>query len=525
MTEIAYYIPLSWPKVDYIGPKVLEETKGRSPVKFLHCQNETPSLKNLVFSDPKDPPTCDDILKRTPQRKGPIKIHCSSADILRLKSDVEIIREYKDSIYLMAQRRIAAYYQQLILGYRTKLHFEEGKTVDQAESAATLSLSSVKQNLPLKMDASHSNTIPCLYAYDKEEWDAYQASLKQSKHLQLAKPQGFIYMKGSDGYRFWNSTLEMPKLFNTSVDNTIDLGQKGLRKVGLNILNRSAKGNISPEDGLKEFVDSFLYILNREYKAALKENKEAKGLGLKLYRKELLRIQETLENDDESFHYYLNIKVNPNDQAEDIKKVIYEIRYQSIQKNFSKQAEIAQKIENIRHRIFSSFKRLPAYAEEAFRELIIENSTTLDAIRVKKYFNSPYELRKNSTRARNIEIAKKKLSEARIRTKPGSRKREESGLEAIQRLSNKISRIMHTMRINEQAERGATIRKLRNMRNWTQSKLAAKIKKHYPHISASQPTLSRCETGIRIVDCNYATKLSQVFKVDPALFMPQFFNE
>lgn len=513
---------LAWPALPFVGPQI-QNTVGRSKEKYRLCENETPSLANLTFPDPTASPTNEDILVRRPRKSGGVKVEVTPNELTRLTDPVELIKSFAESVELLAQRRIAAFYQQLILAFCTRLHFEEGKTVDQAESAQQRKLVARGQQLTVKTDASHSNTIPALYAYPLDEWEAYKASLATAHPL--PKPAGFVYLKGSDGYAFWNSTLEMPKSFNTGVDNSIDLGANGLRNAGIDLLNRAAKGQITPEDGLKEFHQKFLAIVRRTRAAAQAQGNQAKCEGLDLYRKELLEIQEVLDNDPSAFDHYLNLVVDPADQATDIRRTIYQIRYQAIQTNFSRQAEIAEKINTVKKRVLGQFARRPPYAEEAFRELVVNNATGANRNRFNKFFNRGYELRPNAGRQLAITRAKQAIENLQVTVIGAFPVQRESGQLVIKRLTKEVERMMTTMRANEIEKRGPITRTLRKMRGWTQKDLSREIQTYFPRLPSSQSTISRCETGVRMIDSDYASKLGKAFKVDSALFMPQFFNE
>lgn len=503
--------------LNFIGPEIPTTShKGREEKFRLH-ENETSSMDSLVM------PRLNDIgsLLVAKTQNGNVECLRSTSEVRRLKNDVELIKDHSKSIALLTQDRVAAFYQQLILAYRTGLHFVEGKTKDQAESAKTRLVHDAgkKEKITVKLDASHRTTIPCLYAYDGQQWANY---VKQDLETGKAtKPKGFVYLKGASPYLFWNSTLEMPKIFNTSVDNSIDLGKNGLRHAGIDLLNAAARGEISPEEGLKTFCKTFQKILNENLVEAKRLNQLAKCKGFECYSEELRTIRESLKDDPSVFETYLNIALEDDDRSSKIKQLIYQIRYKAIQKGFSNEARLADSIKKVKSLIYSQFSKKPSYANEAFKMLVLENLSQSDKKRLNVFFTMPYELRETPDRMRQMNVAMEKIK--KVQVIDDETKKSCSGLARIQKLATQLSHEMFLLRQEEMKERGTTMRKLRNARDWTQTDLSVEIKKYYPKLPASQSTISRCETGVRDVNSDYAEKLSKAFKVDMALFMPQFF--
>lgn len=92
-----------------------------------------------------------------------------------LPSTEELIEKYRDLIGEHVSRRIAFFFQQLICCFQTKLHFEIGQVVSQGSSAKKVTLTDQNlTNLEFERNAAHSSTLPCLLAYDLEEWELYQ---------------------------------------------------------------------------------------------------------------------------------------------------------------------------------------------------------------------------------------------------------------------------------------------------------------------------------------------------------------
>ncbi len=107
------------------------------------------------------------------------------------------------------ERRVAIFFQQLVLCYGTKLHFEIGDTLHQGKSATALYLKDQNgkcEKLSVR-NAAHSSTIPCLIASDLKAWT-------QHKQHGQKEPQGFVYIKNSGIYNNATATMEMSRNIN-----------------------------------------------------------------------------------------------------------------------------------------------------------------------------------------------------------------------------------------------------------------------------------------------------------------------
>lgn len=451
--------------------------------QFPVILNETPSLTDHVFKDQQNPfshldtvsnPTCE-----------------------KLPSIEEIIEKYRDLIFEHVSRRIAFFFQQLVCCYQTKLHFEIGHVVSQGSSAKKVVL--IDQNLSsleFERNAAHSSTLPCLIAYDAEEWALYQA--KKTKN-----PRGQVFLKGTDSYRLWNSTINMPRWVNM-VDLQIDgtSRDKKLRYKTLNLLNAAAQGEIDPERGLESFIELAIDQVELSSKVA---TQEMYIKILKLYQYELASTQaEFNHNHSIWLDKLLNIKASD----EISRKIIYQIRYQAIRDAQMDQAKLLETIDIIRKKLLSEYKKRPTYFEAAFLSLLIEQAQTkANRQRLEKLYNFSYfdfTARLSSARQRIFDCTKILLAEKH--------------LAEITALSSKVILDMQALRKKEAIQRSQTTKQLRLARKWTQKQLAQKL-------STSPSTISRIENCHTLITLSRAEALSAIFDVDAGLFMPHFFYD
>lgn len=414
-----------------------------------------------------------------------------------LPSKEEIIEKYRDLIFEHVSRRVDFFFQQIICCFQTKLHFEIGHVVSQGSSAKKVTI--IDQNLislEFERNAAHSSTLPCLLAYDVKEWALYQK--KKTKI-----PKGWVFLKGTDSYRLWNSTINMPRWINM-VDLQIDGSSRDrkLRYKTLHLLNAAAQGELDPEEGLERFIAFAIEQVESSCQVATQS----------MYVKILYLYQEELESIKESFNYnrsvWLESLLSIQILDEPSRKIIYQIRYQAVRDAQLGQAELIQKVELVQKKISSGYKRKPAYFEAAFRSLLIaEAYTQRNRQRLEKLYNFSYfdfKARLSGTRLNIFDHTKIKLAE---KYRP-----------QIIALSAEIIRDMKALRHKEALQRSQITKLLRCANKWTQKQLAQEL-------SLSQSAISRIENCHTLISLSLAEKLSAVFHIDIGLFIPHFFYD
>lgn len=466
--------PLVTSSPSFIGPLLSDQSDIRK--KNPHRLNETSSLKDGVFDE------------TVPASIG-------------LPNPNQLIDFYANSMQLHVEKRVAIFFQQLVACYQTKLHFEIGTTLDQGESAPALKYETpdgISHKLCTR-NAAHSSTIPCLVAYKESEW-------KDFIDNKIDAAAGFIYFKGSHLYGLCNSTIDMPRAINEA-DIAIDgkSNDSALRKASLELLNKASQGQVSPMDGLKDFLKILTTMVDDKKHTAPKDDVKR---ALRHYARILKNINESINDDQEIFNQWLDIRLDPTDESAEVRKAIYHIRYKAIQTNLEAQAKVIDKIDRVKNTIFSAMKKEKTkycFSEDAFKHSLINLANDDDAIRLRKLFNLPAE---NDTIAAYVKSKNRILLESK----------------QIKILLGEISKEFARMKSAEIGERSSLTKKLRKAKNWTQKNLSNEIAKLYPNLPSSQSTISRVETRAKIIDEFYAEKLSKVFKVDAGLFMPTFFN-
>jgi hypothetical protein len=306
---------------------------------------------------------------------------------------------------------------------------------DQGDSPDKVSLVDLdKQSIEFQRNAAHSSTLPCLIAYDPTEWAAYQAK-------KIPEPTGFVFLKGTDAYRLWNSTLNMPRWVNNadiSIDGTTKNVQ--LRVQALALLNRAAQGEVTPDQALETFIDLCLRQIEASLKAVKLKGKREEERVLHSYREVLEEMQEELTTEGEKrLEDLLNITLDPEATDATCRAIIYKIRYRAIRDSQLGQAELIHKINQVRKAILGH-KTKPLYFEGVFRTLLIEQARTKeDRQRLEKLYNfSPHDYQLRITASRQSRLAKTKQELT------------DKHLKKIQELASEVLRGVRSLRTAEE---------------------------------------------------------------------------
>lgn len=480
-----------------IGPVYIKKEKRDQYAQVL---SETCSLTDRVFKDS----SSKQILQFNES------VHKNPLNTNALPSYVQLAKEYKGMIREHIERRVLFFFQQLIVCYQTKLHFESVGAQDQAASASSIfvKIKGEQQKLTVR-NAAHSSTSPCLVAYDKQEWQQYKAGLK-------AKPQGFVFLKGTDYYRTANATMNMPRMINEA-DREIDekTSDSLLRDKSEAIINKVAQGELTPDEGLTCFLEDAIFAVeDAQERLANKDKDPDVQEVLKYYLKYLNKCLSVIESDPAFLGNFLNIKIDSSEHDDAARRIILNIRYNAIRNVQIEQSKLIQKVEALKKEIFDGLDgtKKPDNFDAAFRTKMIEAARTdLDRQRLKKLLNFSPD---NFKAQLNKSISTKFTKTLDLLTPHTDR---------IKFVVQDILQDMRLLRTQEQYDRAKILKDLRYMKQWAQKELGAAVKSLFANAAASQPTISRIESRQKLVTPQIAKEFSEVFKVDPGLFMPHFF--
>lgn len=423
------------------------------------------------------------------------------------------IREYRKMIKEHVERRILFFFQQTIVCYQTKLHFESVGAQDQGKSADAVVVHVNGHALKFMVrQAAHSSGNPCLVAYDHYQWQMHQAGM-------IPKPQGFVFLKHTDFYRTVNATMNMPKWINDT-DREIDEKTSAslLRSKGEAIINRGSQGLLTPDEAMVEYIQEAINEVQsaRQRLARAGKDYEVQEV-LGYYEKYLVKIQGIITADPTFLERFLNLKMGAATQDETSKRIILQMRYAAIRNCQVNQSALVQKVEKLRQDILITMKaanenRKPDHYDAAFRSLVIEHARTDEnRHRLEQLLNfSPFNFEAQLQGSPRTKYFNTKTALSAYNTH-------------IDFLVRDILEDMRRLRTLEVYERAQVVKELRAMKQWTQKKLGQEIKQIFPHAAASQSTISRIENRGKLVTEPIAQEFSRIFGVDSGLFMPHFY--
>ncbi|NGX28192.1 MAG: hypothetical protein K940chlam1_00367 [Candidatus Anoxychlamydiales bacterium] len=468
-----------------------DQIKKRDQYKL--DENETPSYSDNLF---------DDLREKKKAHKKEKNWQFSDEDWARISDENRTIEVSKDLIDTHVDRRVASFFEQLIVCYKVPYHFEIGKTMHQGESTSTLTKKTGNSTQKVLFDSAHSSTLPCLYAYDRDSFNNW-------KNGQLEeKPDGFVYLQDSDTYRLHNSTMGLIKVINQAdiaIDGTQNDTEK-LRVFAINKINAVAKGILTPMKGVEEFVDKAILIT--ENQLANSSCKEKTKKILRIYLDSFKAIKSQIKKPN-FFDYLLNVKSPKHNQS--IRHTIYTKRFKIIRECHEAQSVIFQKIKKVSSEIIG-VDRKPSNFNKAFKRVLLEQSREkATTISLEKLFNLSLDDFKRQVPNKNTVAFKK------IETK--------ENLQKIDRLINyNIIKDLSGLRIKELIFRMELFKKLRSKYKWTQVTVAVRYKALFPHFPMSQSGVSRIENQIKWIDHSLALEMAKVYRLDPGIFLPFLFT-
>lgn len=425
----------------------------------------------------------------------------------------QTIRDYRKMMREHMERRILFMFQQLIVCYQTKLHFESVGAQDQGKSpdAIVVNIQGHQHKYAVR-NAAHSSSNPCLVAYDNVQWQLFQSGAAE-------KPQGFVFLKDTDYYRTVNATMNMPRWMNET-DREVDEKTRDslLRKIGDEIINKASQGLITPDQGIVEYVREALNEVQKAQVRLANQNKhpEVREV-LTYYEKYINKIQITINTNPLFLENFLSLKMGQANQNDRSKRVLLQMRYAAIRNCQINQSALIQKVERLSQEILNQVKALnkhrkPDYFDAAFRTLLIEQARSDDnRQRLEKLFNfspSNFASQLNTSARTKFNTATGFLAAYSNR---------------INFLARDILEDMRKLRVEEMYQRAQTIKELRAMKQWSQRKLGQEIKQIFPLAAASQSTICRIENRTKLVTEQIAQEFSSIFGVDSGLFMPHFY--
>jgi len=479
-------------RLDSFCPK-FEVKKARD--KFDYRKNTTIAMTDSVGRDSLD--IFADAFGHTFIDDGTISI---------LPSEVDLAKEYEAMIKEHMERRLAIFFQQLVACYETGYYFADSSARIQGDSPKRLAfIDDSKKTKSFQRNAAHSSTLPCLIAYDrKTEYEA---------HLAGKAITGFVFLSGSDAYNLWNATMNMPRFVNNA-DIYIDgrSRESKLRSDALELINQVARAIVTPDKAFKTFLIDVLRHIRSAITYATNNKKLAEKATLEYYKsvvKDML--SEYRADKDRMLSDMLDVDITKGGKS--CRKEALQIRYQMIKDTQIAHARIIQTVERVKQTILASYKRSPDYFDAAFKSLILEQKLRKDERsalnKLLRFSSYDYYLRITKSRRARFTGTLDALRAAHEKK--------------VQNLVRDVLREMRILRRDEVKGRSRIVKQVRIAKGWRQVDFARELRRKYPTSACSQSTISRIESGGKIVSEQIAEELAATLDIDTGLLVSNFF--
>ena len=414
------------------------------------------------------------------------------------------------------ERRIQLFFLKLIVCYQTPFIFSATKAEDQIGGGCTVALKSAEGSVKHKTQAAHSSTFPCLYAQSLE---------KGAKK--------FVYLKHSHLYNQSNATVELP-IYVNQTDTFIDESQ-GLREEALKIINRAARGKISPQKGIQKFVSTLAKVITKAQEKLPKA--DLRQLVLKMYLNVALEMQENLSKEDpDIFDYLLGINVQNDTKASRLRDVVFAKRFKLIQKTQSIETEIARKVLDAQNKMLKKRHKSLKSLDPRLRYVLLESASSANRRCLEKLFCTSLEQLQADFKkiGESLREGEKKAAEKKARITSFRDQHQEE----VEILNRDLRNLFMDMNREELLYRSQVFRGLRkSVHDWTQQYFSDKYRRAYPSDSMSRSMVSRFEGYCapvnttkqyrtpdsqrkKVIDMQRAERIASTFEVDLGIFLP-----
>jgi len=429
------------------------------------------------------------------------------------KKEIQIqwIESNSDLIKSHVDRRIQLFFKQAILCYNTSFNFEAKAAEDQIGSGRTVKF----KDHTFRTQAAHSSTLPCLCAQLRNEDGSIDSS------------ESGVFLRHSQTYTYDNSTVDLPDCVNKT-DTYIDgkKEQKGrLRTEALDLINNVASGILNPNKATIEFLKRFKEVLEASLISLALDDLRYYVIK-RFYLPKVNHALAQFGDCPELFDQILGVRLNAQNKESILREIVYRERFKIIQRAQEIESLVAKRILDAQNKIFPKRqKKTLNTVDKDLRFAILSQSRSSLQRRLSKLFCTSMDQLLTSFDNKN-RSKKVKNSESFF-------EKHKKEISVLMRDIRAYFRELEKLELTYRSQLFSRLR--RNFKNWTQNDLVKAFKKQFPSDPMSQSTVSRLESGSRSphsinyktpanqrqkeVDISIATKMAQIFGVDPGLFL------
>lgn len=446
-----------------------------------------------------------------------------------------IVALNREGIEAALDRRVSLFFQQAIMchGLSGLKFFTAGADMQLGSASEIDVVCTDGRRTVFKREAAHSSTIPTLKARARDG----------------STPDGFVFMKRGFGNALHQSTIGMHECVN-GADELVDgkgvdkIGGKGaakrgdgkLRHLAIRILNRTAKGDSTPEESFKSFLETFSQRCIIEIERL--ESTDPRRKVLKIYRQYADDVREAADAED-FFDNLVGVFISQSTtkEEESLREVVLKRRYQIIREQGRIEEEIGKKIQEIRDQVNTKEVSLVEC-------MLLKDATDREKIFLEKLFGKTvavYETdyfdavdREGVRHFNKRDITSIKSFNTRI---TNLKNKYQANLDVLQRDLRHLFRELYAAELSYRSRLFRDIRRV--VKKWTQIEFCH----HYTESTGqdiSPSGVSRLENLARkphklvyktpikqrrkILTLSEAERAAQTFKIDLGLFFPALFT-
>ncbi|MCE5317430.1 MAG: helix-turn-helix transcriptional regulator [Parachlamydia sp.] len=485
--------------------------------KWEVTDNRAPSVLDALFPD-----------EREAHPKGTLTIKIETQnDAVKYTDALGRVALNRQALVEHSEERIHAFLMQIIDCYDTDLHFTVGETQDQTKSISAVKFA-VKAGVPkpahfdptIKFESAHHGTLPCIYAYPRVAWTQWKTAAGNNPN-HPGKPNPKVYLKHSDTYYLNNACTGLTKVINQGENNYLDgkASEKSvefglptppnrmlLREYTIDLLNRAARKEIDPLQGLSLFMEKFQAIVKRNADALpLGETKET----FAAWNQELEDLQAQYQGNYKWFVARLMGRYipRPDRDAINIEEIVFPRHCKLIQKKDLSQNQTAAKVDALGRNILAGTNKTVQTFDKALKVAILTHSSQNATL--KKYFQRFYACNGKSQLELENEI--KKPARQLLASKQAQDK--------IEAFLAEFSGLVHNYQIEESHFQSHLLVQIRKMRGLSLRRFAEKHNQEFPDTRPlNYEQLRRIENGCVPVTPEMAERYAKILDVSKRVF-------
>lgn len=316
-----------------LTPLKVQAGKSRSDKWDPKPYDEEPSAqKALNCISIRDPIRCELLKKQGLTWNSRAVIKIDNAEKALLEDPVRLAEEYSDLISHHVSMRVALFFQQAVICYKTPFHYAIAGTEGQLFVAKMLKCQAgTTPAINIPYQAAHSSTIPSLMACPRVD---YENAVRQNQ-----APKYFSFLGGSYVESLDNSTIGLPTFVN-QVDTLIDgmsTEANGLRGDAIALINQVAQGILTPCDATRQFLADFAKQLQERPKRSTTMT-DAKKKTIEIYQQTIAEMAAWagVKGADNTTNTFFDDLLSVNFSAEKdvdipvLREILYERKFEII---------------------------------------------------------------------------------------------------------------------------------------------------------------------------------------------------